>query len=200
LPVHVETGTQVDQATPAAVKEEPQQQQQQQQPPQPEEQPVPPATKQHKPGRTESKREPVDPSRPRAWASVVKVTSNGTLPAALATESVIVNPGLCVLASLFCLQIADIHGCFFFRARGGKGGEQHSRGCRRGRRQAQGQPSRDRQLSVREQLGRWLRHGGDQGLVLPLWHGTFLLRPLFSIIFFVGEECPIHSVPRLLLC
>lgn len=92
LPVHVET-TQVQATTPAVVKEEPQQQQQQQQPPQqPEEQPVPPSTKQHKPARTESKREPVDPSKPRAWASVVKVTSNGTLPAALATESVIVNP------------------------------------------------------------------------------------------------------------
>lgn len=82
LPVHVDIGTQVDLPTlaPTVVKEEQQ----------PEEQPVPPVTKQHKPARTESKREPVDPSKPRAWASVVKVTSNGA-PAVVTEPAVAAN-------------------------------------------------------------------------------------------------------------
>lgn len=87
LPVHVEMGTQVDLTVmePAVAKEEPQQSQ-------PEEQPVPPVTKQHKPSRTESKREHVDPSKPRAWSSVVKVTNNGALSSTVVAEPVIASP------------------------------------------------------------------------------------------------------------
>jgi len=80
LPVHVDMGTQVDEPT-IAKEEEPQPLTQFSKPV--EEQPTqipPPQPAKHKSSRAESKREAADPSKPRAWSSVVGGVTSGGLP------------------------------------------------------------------------------------------------------------------------